>query len=136
MSNKSDRPSEREAYFTLYLDYARMLRLWLVAYGVGGPVLFLTRADVTRRIVESGEAYTIAVLFLIGVALQILIAVLNKWAAWYVYAGPDDAKARGGWTYRSFRWLSDQFWMDLIFDVGSLILFGWATVKTLLIFAS
>lgn len=29
-------------HFNNYADYSRTLRAWLVAYGIGGPVLFVT----------------------------------------------------------------------------------------------
>ena len=55
-----------------------MLRLWLVAYGVGGPVLLLSSSEVTAKVVASGQAYLIVVPFLLGVPLQVVNAALNK----------------------------------------------------------
>lgn len=120
-------------YFDLYTDYARMLRLWLVAYGVGAPVLFLTRPDVADKIIESEKGAMIAIAFLLGVAFQVINAAANKWAAWYMYTGLSDEQLRKKRRYRVSKWISNQFWIDLFLDLGAMALFAWATVATLLV---
>ena len=36
-------------HFENYAEYAKTLRSWLVAYGIGGPVLFLTNKDAPEK---------------------------------------------------------------------------------------
>ncbi len=122
---------ESNRFFAMYCDYARTLRAWLVAYGVGGPVLFLTQEHINSRVAESGQGSCIVYLFLTGMSLQVFISLVNKWANWYLYA--DDSAQP--WFYRAASWISDKFWIDIACDVGSVATFTRATLKVLLIFA-
>lgn len=79
------RHSEHVAYFKVYEEYAKTLRTWLVAYGVGAPVLFVTNKDVADKLAASHAASAIAELFLSGVALQIFLAIVNKTVMWANY---------------------------------------------------
>jgi hypothetical protein len=74
----ADQRATIQRRFDLYTDYARMLRLWLVAYGVGAPVLFLTQPQVADRLRQSGNGQFIAIVFLLGVAAQVINAAVNK----------------------------------------------------------
>lgn len=145
MPQKQSDDLAREGFFSVYLDYGRVLRAWLVAYGAGGPVLFLTQEKVAERIAASGQARTIVYLFLAGVLLQVLISLLNKWVNWYLYAyadlsGPKRPERRAGkqrhpsWLYILAGRISRQFWLDILADGGAVVAFGWATLKVLFIF--
>ena len=54
---------QKEGHFQNYSDYSRTLRAWLVAYGIGGPVLFLTNDKVATRVAESGHANKVVTYF-------------------------------------------------------------------------
>ncbi len=125
---------EEKGHYSVYADYAKTLRTWLVAYGVGGPVLFLTQSDISKKIAESGQARLIICLFLVGVASQIFISFLNKWTNWYLYAYPNSEKRTHRIMYNIADWISERFWFDIIFDVVSIVTFGLATKKVLIIF--
>jgi len=138
MSERNCDKIEREAkeYFSAYSEGAKMLRAWFIAYGVGGPVLFLTQEGISSRILESGQANFIVYLFLAGVLFQVVIALINKWVNWilYAYANPSDKKSRTQKTsYEVADVISEQFWLDMLADLGSIFTFGWATLKVLLI---
>lgn len=122
--------------FELYSDYGRTLRLWLVAYGIGGPVLFLTRDEVYQRILASGRGPTIVILFLLGTLFQVVSSAINKWAAWYVYRAGRDEESEEAFPYSAAFWISDQFWIDLLLDIGTIAAFAWATLATLLVFVA
>jgi hypothetical protein len=113
--------------YSAYEDYSKTLRTWLVAYGVGAPVLFLTNERVSTLIAKSGLGRPIALMFLIGVALRILLAVVNKTAMWTCYYGEQnpDFKARRRWKVAD--WVSEQFWFDFAIDGLTVVLFSWAT---------
>lgn len=133
MRSKTKRDSS-DAFFKAYDDGARILRAWFIAYGVGAPVLFLTREDVTDKITQSGRGMTIVVLFLMGVLFQVVIAAINKWANWYLYAYSEDKPEDRPWIYAVAAWISDKFVIDVACDLASLVAFTWATAEALSVF--
>ena len=132
---EADEAAEGDGFYAAYAEYSKILRTWFVAYGVGGPVLFVTQDRIASVIAKSGEARCIVVLFLVGVALQIMIAMVNKYCNWLMYY----------WTYPEDRtWprmyafvdkFTEQFWIDILIDLGTAAAMGWATVKTVMLFA-
>ena len=115
------------AYFKVYEEYAKTLRTWFVAYGIGGPVLFITNKDVADKLASSHAVPRIAGLFLAGVALQIVLAMLNKtvmWANYWTELYPEEAKKR---RFRLAFWISSQYSIDLLIDLATVVLFGSAT---------
>lgn len=130
MQSKND----ADGHWQNYSEYSKTLRSWLVAYGIGGPVLFLTNKEVSSRVADSGDAGTIVLFFLIGVGLQILGSVINKWAAWYMYRGADNPVFRSTTTYKRWECVNRQSWIDILVDVVSLLAFVVATWVVLGIF--
>jgi len=118
-------------HFENYADYARTLRAWLVAYGVGAPVLFVTNEAVAKQIKVSGVGAWIVWLFMGGVALQIASALINKWAAWHMYFGEEDANFKASARYKGWAWVNSQTRLDLAADALSMAAFVWATVWVL-----
>lgn len=127
---------ESEGYYSVYEDYARSLRSWFVAYGVGGPVLLLTNESVREKVARSGEARSIAIFFLMGVALQVCLAAMNKTLMWCMYFGVKEPAFRRNGCYRRISWLARQYWIDLIVDLISIGLFSWATLRAFLTLAT
>jgi hypothetical protein len=78
----------------------------------------------------------IIALFVGGVALQIFLAFINKWAAWNIYKGELQADYQDGLTYKVWRWINDQSWIDVLIDLGALISFSIATYMVLSILLS
>ena len=134
-TNKTLTEKEQEGHYKTYSDYATVLRAWFVAYGIGGPVLFLTQSDIADAISESGRARFIIVLFLLGVSSQVFIALVNQWVNWYLYFDPDPAKSKHKRRRAKVDALSKKFLLDVACDIFSVVAFGWATVSVLLIFA-
>jgi hypothetical protein len=122
--------SSAAEFYAVYDHYSKLLRTWLVAYGIGGPVLLLSSDTVLAKVSSSGSAKSIAVLFLIGVALQVLLATTNKTVMWICYYGEMYPKYRAKKRYKCCEWISEQFWIDLIVDIASMVLFGLATYET------
>jgi len=100
-------------HFDVYTEYAKTLRVWLVSYGIGAPVLLSTNELFSARILDSGNARIIAVLFLSGVGAQVLLALLNKNAMWACYYGSDNPSFQSTRRYKVADWLSRQYWIDL-----------------------
>jgi hypothetical protein len=40
---------EAERSFEAYSDYSKTLRMWFVAYGMGGPILFVSNKDMAAK---------------------------------------------------------------------------------------
>lgn len=119
-------------FFEGYASFAGVLRTWLIAYGIGGPVLLVTNEKVSEKLSASGLSLDIALLFLIGVGLQVIVALLYKGAMWYLYIGEEvSKKIQKTKCYRISSWLSEAFWLEMMFDLGSIVLFTIATMRLL-----
>lgn len=125
--------SSDSGFYQAYSDHARILRTWLVAYGIGAPVLLVTNKDISGALSMSGHARKIALCFLVGVALQVLLATANKTTMWMLYRGEESEEFRLRKRYRISDWLSDQFWIDFLVDVLAMALFGYATYQAFLV---
>jgi hypothetical protein len=126
--------NNRTEEFDAYLEYNRILRAWLVAFGVGGPALFLINDQVGARLAEKGQLRAVAAMFLLGAGSQVLGAVLNKIGNWYAYRGSFDSEYRNTCRFKFFDWLVKQFWLDILLDGITIALFGWATWRLLTVF--
>src|SRR5437667_8179111 len=94
-------PDEQRDLFQDYNEFAKALRTWFVAYGIGGPVLLLTNETLRSRIAASGSARYIAAAFLLGVAAQILLAILNKTTLWFCYRAAREPKLKKRLVYQA-----------------------------------
>jgi hypothetical protein len=119
---------EEATFYKSYEEHSKVLRTWLVAYGIGAPVLFLTNDRLATIFAASSGAAAIAKLFLTGVVLQVLLAATNKAAMWgCYYAARHPKKALGKRRFRFALWISEQFWIDFLVDFATLLVFGAAT---------
>lgn len=112
--------------FAAYSEYNKTLRAWFVAFGIGGPALFLTNADLAKQLGQSGSLKSVSALFLLGVGSQVIGAWINKAANWYVYYGATNDLFRKKWRYTAALWLLRQFWIDLALDITTMACFGYA----------
>jgi hypothetical protein len=111
------------AHFESYAEYNRILRSWFVAFGAGGLALLLVQDGLRQALIASGEAKLVVLLFLSGVALQILVAGLNKYANWYCYSGEDDPAYQRTATYRFWAGIARQFIIDVVVDLATAVCF-------------
>lgn len=114
-------------HYEVYDKFARKMKYWLIAYGIGGPVLFVSQDAIAQKIIESGRAITITLFFLIGVALQIAISLYHKLVMWYPYWAGDIPERRQTWKFQFSVWASENMCIDLIVDILTIILFVLAT---------
>lgn len=138
--------TDHEGHFANYAEYSKTFRSWMVAYGIGGPILLLVSKDAPTAVAGSPHLRAIVTLFVLGVGLQILLALINKWAAWQMYRGayslyrcehglPDADLHHNSNTYKAWHWINRQSWIDFTCDVLSLIAFSsatWLVLKMLL----
>jgi hypothetical protein len=128
VNRTEDTENESESYYRAYEEYSKVLRTWLVAYGIGAPVLLFTNDHLSDAARHSAFAVFIASLFVIGVTLQVLLAAINKNVLWILYYGEIRPELEGRRWHTFAAWLSQQYWIDVVVDFASLIMFGWATL--------
>lgn len=137
MARKKPTSPQEIGFYEAYAGFARNVRTWFIAYGIGAPVLFVTNQEVWKRISGSGDGPAIAYLFLAGVAVQIVEAIIYKTAMWYLYMSEleqHEEEEHKDWRYRSSDWISGSYALEMLFDVVTLALFGVATAKVLQLF--
>lgn len=135
MTDGDDNPAG-SYYYAAYETHSSVLRTWLVAYGVGAPVLVLTNENVWILLRQSGESRFIAGCFLLGVVLQVIIAALNKALMWSSYYAEEHAEYADTRRYRLTAVLRGQFWMDFLADIAAILLFAAATYRMFVILAA
>jgi hypothetical protein len=119
-----------EGHYTAYDEHAKTLRTWLVAYGIGAPVLILSQHEIWESLKHTHSLRLIAGLFIVGVVVQVTLAAVNKTAMWACYFGSTNKAFSKTRRYRFFHWLSKQYWIDLICDLSAMALFAYATYLT------
>ena len=122
---------EAERSFEAYSHYSKTLRTWFVAYGIGGPILFVSNKDIAIKIAAAPEKSAIVYLFLAGVIIQILITFLNKWSNWAAYSLSLNPPMRLRKRDKLIIWLSDQCWIDMLIDLLTLVVFVIGTIMAL-----
>lgn len=111
-----------------YSEYNKILRSWFVAFGVGGPAIFLVNEEVRNKLIDTGNMQCVVILFLLGATVQIAIAFINKVINWYVHQGKEGEFAKT----RRYRWsetITNWFWLDIAADVMTFSAFGLAVWK-------
>lgn len=120
--------SGEEENLRLYEEYNKTLRTWLVGFGFGVPALFIVNEAAQRKLVASENAACIVWLFLIGAALQILMALVNKIVASCAYHKYDIGAEKCGGVVLAFASIENTFAIDVVLDILSLIAFGWSII--------
>jgi hypothetical protein len=123
----TEREKVDKGAYESYFEYNRILRTWFVAFGVGGPALFLMYEKIALRLKEANLLKDVVEYFFVGVALQILGAFLNKIANWYLHMSTVNKDFDKTIRFKIGNWYVDQIWPDMIFDIGTMVVFGYAT---------
>jgi hypothetical protein len=118
-----------------YLEYNKVLRTWFVAFGIGGPALFLVNEKIAGELAKLGSLRLVAACFLGGAVAQVVCAMINKFANWYVYMATIDTARKYSWQCKLADKVIEQFWFDILIDVGTLVAFGIAAWQMLTVFA-
>jgi len=120
-------PKEESGFYEAYAHFSRTLRAWLVAYGIGAPVLLVSQEFIAHAIIKAGAGGLITWLFLAGVAIQVSAALLYKYSMAYLYFAETDSMPEGAWQVVLSAWLSRAVWIEALFDLASIALFVWGT---------
>ncbi len=94
-----------------------------MAYGVGVPVLLVSQQFIAKAIIKAGTGGLITWLFLVGVAIQVLAALLYKYSMAYLYNAEVDPGLNETRRVKAAEWLSNAVWLEALFDVVSIALF-------------
>jgi hypothetical protein len=129
--NEENKLIEAPQSFIAYAEYSKTLRTWLVTYGIGGPILFISQEKIAIRLAASPYKSLIIYLFLIGVAAQISISLMNKWINWFAYNMDLNPPMSPNKVQAIVIWLANQFWIDMLSDIVSVIAFVVATALIL-----
>jgi len=128
-SSTQEEPARDDTgFFQPYSEFAKNLRTWFLAYGIGAPALLLSNQTAWAAVKQGGQLRIVAALFLIGVALQIAEALLYKHAMWHLYFAELDSRHKGSGWYKAADWLSNAYALELLIDLGTVALFVAATV--------
>ena len=120
--------SEKAGYFEPYSHFARALRIWFIAYGVGAPIAVFSSDIILQKLMATRALGPAVWRFLVGIAIQIVMAMVWRTSMWYQYLAEDDAELKKTRRYRWSLWASEQYWLEVIPDLLTLGAFAWATV--------
>jgi hypothetical protein len=129
--NQKKHPGDDTDFYEAYSNNASKLRLWLISYGIGAPVLFVSQSSISSALNASGCGRKVILLFLIGVSLQILATYIYKTIMWYAYLGESKESFKSTRRFKFSDWFSELYWPEFVFDWGSIVLFIIATYKAL-----
>jgi len=127
VSPKTGKKIQETGFHEPYSRFAGILRAWLVAYGIGAPALFLSQKTVVDALREVGQTGSIAAMFLVGVSLQILGALIYKSSMWYLYYGETNEEFQKTRRYRYSDAISEAYWFELLLDVATIFMFAIGT---------
>jgi hypothetical protein len=119
--------TDNSSFYESYAHFSRTLRAWLVAYGVGVPVLLVSQEFIAKAIIRANTGGLITWLFLTGVAIQVLAALLYKYSMAYLYNSEENSELNDTWRVQAAVWLSRAIWLEALFDVTAIGLFVWGT---------
>jgi hypothetical protein len=119
----------RQEFGDAFDRYETKLRTWFIAYGIGAPILLLTQSTLRDRFLQSPNRRCVGILFLIGIAFQVVESWLYKMTTWYQYRGEVKNEITKSRMYKVSKWIEDHYSVDVIFDALTFILFLIATLK-------
>jgi hypothetical protein len=125
---KNARKASDTGFYEPYSYFSKTVRAWLIAFGVGVPVLFLSNRDVFASLRLASQLRPVLTMFLVGVGLQVLIGLIYRSAMWYLYVGELGNLAKTTRRYRVADVISDAHWPELGVDLATLALFVTASV--------
>jgi len=127
MEPAKDTRLEQGSYFDAYSHFARTLRLWFIAYGVGAPIAICSSDRLLDAVVAARSLNPVVPLFFAGIAVQIMMAMIWRTALWYQYRAEYKPNSMSTWRYRASCRISDQYWLEFLADLFTLVLFAYAT---------
>lgn len=110
-------------YFEQYWRYCAAVRNWLVGFGVGSCILLVSEKSGIFKDVSHEKKGNILIWLMIGIVVQIVLALVNKYIHWCVYWGMESKEFRKSIWYRAANRVSRWFLIDVCADVFSIVAF-------------
>lgn len=125
--------SKEDEFLAAYHEHNKILRTWLVAYGVGGPILIFSNEVIGEKFrrVPPESVRCIVCLFLAGVVFQVLLAFANKVLNWLAYDIASRHPTVKTWDSMVHR-LVNCFAIDMALDLMTIVAFAGATSRAML----
>ena len=95
-----------------------------------------TNQAFSNKVILSGRATEIIQWFLLGVALQVFLAFVNKYCAYHQYLGAEEPEHKKTWGFGFWNWVNYYWQIDLVLDLASVIAFAKATIIVLSVYVS
>ena len=111
-------------YLEIYASFSRNLRGWLIAFGVGAPVLLVSQESVATRLSASPRFEFIVWTFFVGLTSQILAVFFYKMTLGGLYLGEEGQYSKDGRWWKFCYWSYRQQWLELIPDVVTLVAYA------------
>ncbi len=126
--------SDHARFESTYAEYNRVLRTWFVAFGAGTPGVLLLSNESRILLKQANISSCVIWALAIGVVLQIFIAGLNKYIAWcnaFIESYDEDKTimAKKHPIIYFVAYLTDHIWIDLLIDIITALLFGYAIIN-------
>lgn len=126
-AQETERRRLSATHFANYQEYNKTLRTWFVTFGLGVPSLFLINHDLGLKLLAFAHHTRVIAFYLIGCAIQVFIAVVNKFIAWHSYDDYQTVRVRDAWLHAAIRKIENSFWIDMIADLVTAGFFACAT---------
>jgi hypothetical protein len=133
---RKTKEKDETGFYEVYANFARLFRGWLVAYGVGAPVVFVSQEAVMKALKAATDGWYVVLAYLAGSILQIMLVWLYKLCMWWAYLEEMGSLARGSYRYRFVDWFTNIFWVEGVVDFITVGLFVYATGRILFILAA
>lgn len=117
---KFKKTASTSEHYDIYTEYSKVLRTWLVAYGVGVPALILSQKDLWQRLATSGQIQLIVILFIVGVTVQVMLAIVNKSIMWISYYGNINPRFKSSKWHSLSITIAKYYFIDFIIDIISI----------------
>ncbi len=130
-----DDSQAKSDHYDIYSGISNNVRGWLIAYGVGFLVILLSQGYLRDTVIRSECGTTIAILLLGGASSQLIAALLYKWTIGKLYLadpkrGEPSKRHRGSRFHEFSSKLFDALWVEIVFDVVTVIAYVVATYRT------
>lgn len=134
---RTEAPQQDDGAFKAYEEYAKTLRAWFVAFGIGGATLLVTTGSLKTDLRNAGVFNIVAYSFVFGIGAQILLAAVNKYANYSVYFLSDlkEAQREPYPILRLFQEISTWYMFDMVLDLLTMTSFAIASCLILKVIA-
>ncbi len=120
--------NDKSDFYEPYKGFSKLLRTWLVTYGIGAIFLISSQAVISKALQTNQIiAKDIINFLIIGLVIQVIAAFLYKYSMLYLYHGETDEKLKNTFRYKIADFLSECVLLEMIFDILTIVVFAKAT---------